>query len=135
MSWRSYITGKDDTQASPRNPESLTNKVFIIIGQSENAYQLNQLRDYLDNLHNIMPAIEGENYDQHIARQDSLITIAIYQIHESNTPIRLVDNPDVKEIFDQIAQHLIQMNRHEHAPDWAKRVENTKHYKDAALGV
>jgi hypothetical protein len=83
---------------------------------------MTSLRKEMDEMSNLLPDIPHETAAQRILRQDSLIALAVNNIHENpNLGMgAIVDDEEPAQSFMLVTLELREMNKTNHAVRWAQ---------------
>ena len=94
----------------------------------------------MEEMTRILPVIAGESETQHTIRQDSLISLAVLQIHED--PARGIkhlianENVDVSHLFNEVTSKLQDMNYNsKKSAHWAELATKTAAYHSASQSL
>ena len=123
----------------PERPEydndtdMLTGQVVAILDNDDHSFMMERLRDKLDGMTKILPAIPDETTEDRLLRQDSLITLAVNNIHEDKhrglEHLIANESPDINFMFHAVTDELERMNRAQSASKWAALAKKTTETK------
>ncbi len=109
-----------------------TKFVLAILHCDEYDPLMDTLRKEMNAMTNLMPDIPNETPAQRKIRQDSLIALAVNQIHEDPElgPRIIIEDEDARHSFIMVTQQLQAMNENVQATQWSKIATKSDSYKD-----
>ena len=115
--WKSRQKTVGLKNEEPLNFDETTQYILVALHGNHCKNAMENLLKQLDSMHNILPDIANESPEQRLDRKDSLIAIALNQIHEELVVLdpqkgskTLRDQEDLGALCDAIGYELNQMN-------------------------
>ena len=120
--FRWFKKDKEPEVKFQRTIASATRYALAILHCDDYAKLMTSLRKEMDEMSNLLPDIPHETAAQRILRQDSLIALAVNNIHE-NPKLgmgAILDDEEPAQSFMLVTLELHEMNKTNHAVRWAR---------------
>jgi|GEM_PF-5408494 len=120
--------GKPEDSTPPKKPVTIdeaTGMVIMIINAVPYERLMGNLRTHLEAQDNIFPPIKSETPNARERRQNTLITMAVNNLHENNGAQSLI-NLEAADIFSAISSELKGMNHSDDYGKWARMSRPSK---------